>query len=245
MGRLRIKFSKMGNLSYISHLNMMRFFERAIRRANIPILFSEGFNPHPKIVFSSPLSLGISSEGEYADFEVDDSITMNEFRERLSSQLPEGMDILNIGVLGDKVINIMRTVNYSKYELLIETDINSFDEFNSKVFDVLSNDSIIILKKTKSKEVEKDIRGMIDKVDCYNISDDNVSKYIKEVFKVVNKKEENSYYCVSGKIATGSKENLKCKTFFDVITRDMNAKLISMHKIETYIEKDGETVTAL
>ena len=245
MGRLRVKFTKIGNLSYISHLNMMRFFERAIRRGDIPIMFSEGFNPHPKLVFSSPLSLGISSEGEYADFEIEDNMSRSEFEKRLKEQLPEGMDILKVGILRDKDINIMRTVRYAEYELLVETDVETIEQFRTVVDNILKQESIIILKKTKSKEVEKDIRGMIDIVDCFEVNDDKVTEYTKNIYKIIDKKEDSAYYCVRGKIATGSKENLKCKTFFDVLTEGTDSKLISMHKIETFVEKDGEIVTAL
>ena len=70
MIRLRVKFTRGEEVKYISHLDMLKVFERALRRANIPIAYNKGFNPRPQIVFGLPLSVGVTSESEYADLEI-------------------------------------------------------------------------------------------------------------------------------------------------------------------------------
>ena len=70
--RARIKFSKTGNMKYVGHLDLMRFFQRAMRRADIPIRYSEGFSPHQIMSFAAPLGIGLESIGEYMDITLDD-----------------------------------------------------------------------------------------------------------------------------------------------------------------------------
>ena len=72
--RARIKFSKTGNMKYVGHLDLMRFFQRAMRRADIPIKYSEGFSPHQIMSFAAPLGIGLESVGEYVDITIDDEL---------------------------------------------------------------------------------------------------------------------------------------------------------------------------
>ena len=240
---IRIKFSKEGNLSYISHLSLMKVFERGIRRANIPIVYSQGFNPHPKMVFSAPLSLGISSESEYADFEVEEGFTAKEFSERLSEKLPEGMGILDAKILEDGDTNIMRATVAATYEILVSgnSDISTLKEEIEKIKD---KDEILVQKKSKSKVSEKEIRHMIKELDIYSMTDDNVSEYIKKEC-VENRKEGLSYYCIIANISAGNDENLNCELLFNTINENMNLNLEEMHRKEMYINKNGETVKAI
>ncbi len=86
---LRVKFTKKGYLKYISHLDLMRLFERGFRRAQIPIKYSEGFNPQPKFSIANPLALGIESEEEYMDINLHERIPIDEFIERMNRELPD------------------------------------------------------------------------------------------------------------------------------------------------------------
>lgn len=83
----------MGEMRFISHLNLMRLFERALRRARLPVRITQGFNPHPKISIKRALKLGIESKTEEAVFYLDDFIDPVEFKSRLNEQLPEGVKI--------------------------------------------------------------------------------------------------------------------------------------------------------
>jgi len=92
--QIRGKFSKIGSAVYISHLDLMRVFFRALRRADLPISFSQGFHPHPQVSFGLPLSVGVEGLGEYADFTFYKSVEPQEFLTRLNEQLPEGIKML-------------------------------------------------------------------------------------------------------------------------------------------------------
>lgn len=89
-------FSKNGAMKYISHLDLMRLFMRAMRRACLPIKFSEGFSPHPKLSIKRALKLGVESENEEAQIVLTDEIDNLLFKKLLSSQLPKGIEIKDV-----------------------------------------------------------------------------------------------------------------------------------------------------
>lgn len=96
MRAVRLNFSKTGRAIYISHLDINRMMTRAVRRAKLPMWYTEGFNPHPYLTFALPLSLGQSSDCEYMDIRIEGDITDEEIMSRLNAVLPEGVKILSV-----------------------------------------------------------------------------------------------------------------------------------------------------
>jgi len=96
--KINIVFSKKGLMRFISHLDLMRLFQRAMRRAGLPIAMTEGFSPHPKMSFKRALKLGVESDNEEALFYINGWIKPEEFKERLQSQLPDGIIITSAGI---------------------------------------------------------------------------------------------------------------------------------------------------
>ncbi|MBO5955258.1 MAG: DUF2344 domain-containing protein [Clostridia bacterium] len=96
MSKWRLKFSKMGMGKYISHLDLLRTFTRAIHRANLPVRYSQGFNPHQLITFSLPLALGVTSETEFVDIDFEESATPKMIGEALNKTLPPDIKILRV-----------------------------------------------------------------------------------------------------------------------------------------------------
>ena len=92
--KLEVMFCKKGRLKYISHLDIVRLFQRTIRRAGLPVTLSQGFTPHYKIGFSNALKLGVESEGELAVFSIDNWMDPEEFKNRMNEKLPEGIKVL-------------------------------------------------------------------------------------------------------------------------------------------------------
>ena len=92
--KLEVMFCKKGRLKYISHLDIVRLFQRAIRRASLPVVLSQGFTPHYKIGFSNALKLGVESEGENAVFAIEGWIDQEEFKNRINEKLPEGIKVV-------------------------------------------------------------------------------------------------------------------------------------------------------
>lgn len=101
MYKITFIFGKMGLMKYISHLDLMRLFMRALRRAELPVKMTEGFNPHPKISIKRALKLGLESDSEEATFVLTERISLQYFKDRLQEQLPEGIYIKEVIVLQD------------------------------------------------------------------------------------------------------------------------------------------------
>ena len=89
--KVRIKFSKTGSLKFISHLDLQRTMQSSFLRSKLPIYYSEGFNPHPKVVFSPPLSVGVSSLTEFVDVKMLENVSFTEIMEKLNASFPKGL----------------------------------------------------------------------------------------------------------------------------------------------------------
>ena len=140
MREVRLRFSKTGRLKYISHLDINRAMSRALKRAGIPLWYTEGFNPHPYMSFSLPLSLGVESLCESVDLRITGEITNKEIKDRLNSVLPEDLKIVD--VYDDFRDN--SEIVYSDYVYKFEFADN--DLALEKIKNVLSSDEILALK---------------------------------------------------------------------------------------------------
>ncbi|GBG56458.1 hypothetical protein SPFL3102_00260 [Sporomusaceae bacterium FL31] len=118
MEKLRTEITKGEEIRYISHLDYARVIERAIRRANLPVAYSEGFNPHMKISFASALAVGVTSEAEYLDIELNQAVAAAEVQERLSAQLPAGLRLKKAKYVDQKTPALMAVVNLAQYKVI-------------------------------------------------------------------------------------------------------------------------------
>lgn len=161
MREVRLRFSKTDRLKYISHLDINRAMARALKRAEIPLWYTEGFNPHPYMSFSLPLSLGVESLCESVDLRIVGDITNVDIKSRLNSVLPEGLKIVD--VYDDFRDN--SEIVYSDYVYKFEFKDN--ETAYEKIKSVLESDEILALKKGKQgrKRVMKEtnIKSFIDK----------------------------------------------------------------------------------
>ncbi|AEY65255.1 TIGR03936 family radical SAM-associated protein [Clostridium sp. BNL1100] len=159
---IRVKFRRGDEVKFISHLDLMKVFERAIRRARLPIAYSQGFNPHPGMVFGLPLGVGVTSEAEYGDFEItDDEMSAQEFADRLNLQLPKGMEVLAAKKKVSKQ-NIMATIAASEYIVIVGTPAECNQKTLKTAIDkYLSQKEIVVKKRTKNGVKDTDIRDMI------------------------------------------------------------------------------------
>lgn len=147
--KYRVKFSKNGAIKYIGHLDVMRYFQKAIRRAHIPIAYTEGFSPHQILSFAFPLSVGFTSEGEYFDMELTEETDENVIFESLNSQLNEGIQIIAVKKLPDKSPNCMSSVFAASYEVTIKDKVSLPDDFQNRAVDFYSQQTIPVNKPKK------------------------------------------------------------------------------------------------
>ena len=126
--RLVVKFSKEDRVRYISHLDMMRTFQRAMRRAVLPVAFTQGFSPHPKMAFASALPVGLTSEGEYLDIIMESDIEPAEFDSRLNSALPSGIKIIQSIKLDPKHPSLMSMIQRASYRIFMPVFVEDLDQ---------------------------------------------------------------------------------------------------------------------
>ncbi len=122
MQRLRLKFSRGEELKFLSHLDLMRLWERAFRRAHLPLAYSEGFTPHPQIALAAPLPLGVISQCELMDVHLTEWISPQAFMARVTEQLPCGIDLLEARSLALTVPSLQSQLRYVEYEVDVETE---------------------------------------------------------------------------------------------------------------------------
>jgi radical SAM-linked protein len=149
---IRIKFEKQGALRFIGHLDLMRTFQKTFRRADIPIAYSEGYNPHQIFSIASPLTLGIGSVGEYLDLKLKESMDLDDLISAINNASPEGIKVTAAVMLEEKAAAGMAAVLGASYT--ITGKINDFD-----LDGLLSKETITVTKKTKKGKLkEMDIK---------------------------------------------------------------------------------------
>jgi radical SAM-linked protein len=163
----RIEFSKGAEVRFLSHLELMRAFERAIRRAELPIAFSEGFNPHPKMSFSSALAVGVTCDKEYLDLELQQELNAQEVMERLNQSLPPGFKVRRCILLQKKERALMAMVAEASYKVKVSLLSPVTKEVIDEAVDrLLAKESLIIEKKAKKGSKLKEIRPGIFALKC-------------------------------------------------------------------------------
>lgn len=199
--KIRIKFAKTGSMKFIGHLDIMRYFQKVMRRAEVDIAYSEGFSPHQVMSFAAPLGVGLTSQGEYLDIEVHSTASSYEMINRINEVMVEGMKVISYRLLSEDSKNAMSIVSAADYLVKFRPeympDINLRQKFN----DFISQNSIEILKKTKKSEMTVDIRPLI-----YEAKVD----------------ENNNVFM---KLATGSANNLKPDLVMQAFSNFCNFKL--------------------
>lgn len=166
--KIRVRFSKQGQMKFIGHLDMVRYFQKVMRRGEIDVAYSEGFSPHQKMSFAAPLSVGVLSKGEYFDMEANSTLSTKEAIERINVQNVEGVKVLSYKLLPDNAKNAMAVMSAADY--FVYTDIFTDDDITG----FINQDSINVIKKTKKSEKEVDIKPLI-----YSIKKEDNGIFIK------------------------------------------------------------------
>ena len=187
--RVVIKFTKGEPVKYISHLDILRLFQRAVMRAEVPILYSQGYNPHMLIGFACALPVGVTSQAEYAELGFPDGTDPQMIRDRLNAVLPGGVSVLQAWALPDAGATLAAVVCAARYEFAF-TSVPA--ELAALPARVLEQKSILIEKKSKKGMKLTDIRPMVRDFAA----------------------DENGLYC---ELAAGNLENLRPDVFWNYL----------------------------
>lgn len=160
--RMRIRYSKQGLMKFIGHLDMMRYFQKACRRAGIDVTYTEGMSPHMSMSYAFPLGVGMTSDSEYVDVDINTPLTGEEIVRRLNESAPEGIHFLQAGEIGvTKAEKGMNQVARADYTLRFR-DGNEWDpDWVDDFVRFLERDEILVIKKGKKTEKEVNIRPLI------------------------------------------------------------------------------------
>lgn len=225
MINMRLKFIKGPEIKYISHLDLMRTFQRALRRAHIPMHYSEGFNPHPSMSFASALGIGVTSIGEYLDIAIEEEMPEKDLMARLNESLPIGLKIVDAAVLNDKAKSAMSLVTDARYS--IELVFKDIIDLEKKLEDFMAQDSIVVPKeqpKKNFKTIDIDIKPMIKEINVMS----------QESLKV-------EIDCV---LACGSKANLKPQLLLEGLEKYLGNvfEIKEIKRVELYTNINHELV---
>ncbi len=222
--KLRIKYEKTGVLRFIGHLDVMRYFQKAIRRAKLDVAYSKGFSPHQIISFAAPMPLGMTSSGEYFDGEFVSVTSASDMMNRLNAVMAEGIRVLDITQLPDKAKSSMAEVSASDYFIYKndESENDYIDRLTASIDALMSKDEINVLKKTKTKEEMSDIKP-----------------YIYELKSFEYDMVEGIYML----LASGSRMNLKPELVIGALAEHAGIEYspydYRVHRIETYMGEEG------
>lgn len=203
--KLRIKFSKSGSMKFIGHLDMMRYFQKAIRRAKLDIVYTGGYSPHQIMSFAAPLGVGLESNGEYLDIEVNTASTSAIMMDQLNQVMVDGMKILSIKELPEDAGNAMASVAAASYFVgFRQGKLPDFD-LTSQLEVLKEKETISILKKTKKSSAELDLKPFIfelkkveDKEEIYMLVDASSAgnikpKYVLDALYAINNMELDEF----------------------------------------------------
>lgn len=156
--KIRIKFRKNGPVRFIGHLDVMRFFQKALRRAEIDVAYSGGFSPHPIMSFASPLGVGLESNGEYVDIEVNSVTDSEDMLNRLNQASAPGIEAVSVKLLPEKAENAMASVAAAAYTVRFREGREPRLDCAKALPMFLEQEHILIRKETKKGEREVDLR---------------------------------------------------------------------------------------
>ncbi len=161
--RLRVWFGKLGDMALVGHLDLVRLYDRIMRRASIPISFTGGFHPGPRISIASALPLGVTSSGEIIDFELTKRISIEDFKQRLVTELPSDMPIYQVEEIPLQAISATRLLERAQYHLSFDNlDSTTEEDWQKWLQEILNREQFIKEKTTKSgKKVEVDLRAQL------------------------------------------------------------------------------------
>lgn len=225
--KVRIRFSKYGVLRFIGHLDVMRYFQKAIRRSGIAIAYSEGFSPHQIMSFAAPLSVGHTSEGEYLDIQVTSFPGEEAFKGMLEAVMVEGISILDVQLLPSGEKNAMASVAAASYLIAFRQGTSLPSDWQERLLAFYNQASIPVVKKAKKSEREINLKEGI---------------YGLEIRKgaFADREEvlpDGVYMLLNARSGENIKPAFVLESFFKTLDYELPPFALLVHRLETYKER--------
>ena len=245
---IRVRFSKLGSLKFIGHLDVMRYFQKVLSRSGLPIKYTQGFHPHQIMSFASPLGVGLTSDGEYMDFELEEERSKEEINAALQNSLTDGFLISKVTILNPRIMNVkkvsaMALVDSADYYLYLKNSacVNEEEKtaFDNAFATLMSATEFVITKKTKTSEKEMDIKPYIyDSAFLFDtfLGNRTLDAAYKEALKCSIPEDEGIKLYLH--LSAGSAMNLKPETILEEILASYPSRLtlndFGIHRLEMY-----------
>ncbi len=218
--KVRIQFSKHGVMKFIGHLDIMRYFQKAMRRADVDIAYSGGYSPHQIMSFAAPLGVGLESDGEYLDIEVNSHNGAEHMKQALNAVMVDGIRILSVRMLPDQAKNAMASVAAAGYLVRFRKGYEPDFDYQGTLQDFYGQDTIPFVKQTKNSEIELNLKPAI---------------YELEI------RDEAVYMLVDASSAGNIKPSMVMEAFYRFREKDLPEFALQITRTDTYtaIEEDG------
>ncbi|MCR5202358.1 MAG: TIGR03936 family radical SAM-associated protein [Lachnospiraceae bacterium] len=247
--KIIIKFSKVGSMKFIGHLDLMRYFQKCFRRANVPIAMSKGFSPHQILSFASPLGVGVTSEGDYLDamLDTEDESYINKLKEDLNEVLNDEIRVVEIRRVADEVKSSMSLLCACDYVIgLKDVKVNeenkvllNKDFIKAKLKCYLSQPEILVTKKTKKSTKEINIKDYI-----YTITESvsALSEYTGLSYDNILESTSDSKAVIALRVTAGSSINIKPELIMEDFVKFLNIEYSNLeyqiHRLNMYRDKN-------
>lgn len=234
--KTRIRFTKTGSVKFIGHLDCMRFFQKAIRRAKLDVAYSQGYSPHQLMSFASPLGVGITSDGEYIDVEfhsLPEDRSLEELAEYLNGFMTDEIFVTRIEIMPEGFKNSMSLLRSADY-MVVEKEPGILPEdYQEKWSSFMEQPQIFATKKTKKTEKEIDIRENI-LLSAFSLEE--LSQKTGEDYGAVHcQYEGESIYM---QLTSGSADSVKPDLVLDAFYRfcgvERPAHKLQVHRLQMY-----------
>lgn len=220
--KVRVKFAKHGNVKYIGHLDMMRYFQKCMRKAGVPIAYSTGFSPHQIMSFAQPLGVGMETDGDYLDIEMTEYPGRDELIDALNSVMVPGVSILDAVRLEDNAKNAMASVFAASYRVTM-LDGSAFPKAVYSAFDeFIAQSEILYTKETKKSTIVVNLK--------------------EHIFECAM--DEYSLTCLVDASSAGNiKSTQILEKLYEYTATEYNPLLLLVNRVDTYMQSaDGKIV---
>ncbi|MCR4720888.1 MAG: TIGR03936 family radical SAM-associated protein [Lachnospiraceae bacterium] len=259
---LRIRFAKYGALRFIGHLDVMRYFQKVIRRADLPVRYSQGFTPHQIMTFAHPLSLGVSSDAEYMEIDFTEELDPDDVLSRMRAQISEGFALISCSVVpetpeGTRSQSLMSLVSAAEYMVSWKDgygEVPDESALRDAMHELYAQESIVVEKSTKKTTADTDIKPFIYRI--YSGGEEFLApsdpaftgnKVITRSFAEgidnlahadIFENGRRFFVCVASGSAVNIKPGLVTQALCEKMGIEYNRHAYALHRMETY---KGET----
>ena len=225
-------------MKFIGHLDIMRYFQKAFRRAGIDVAYSQGYSPHQLISFAAPLGVGLTSEGEYLDMQLNTPISKEEVLKLMNATMAEGIQVTDFAPLKEGCIKSMTAVAGSDYMVSLKTGYEGYENFAENFNKFMSQEQIVVVKRARKagkKDVELDIRPFVY---IYSLNAEDFAEKTGQSSDLSQADVYENDNVVFLQVCTGSVDNLKpelvMEAFAQYMGKEYNPFAYQIHRMEVY-----------